>query len=77
MRIIALSRCLGYSTQEERSFDFHFKGIFYGRKIEKIRIEKEEYFFEEKVDYVLDLKLLGFKEGILLAKVRRSRKLWS
>ena len=77
MRIIALCRCLGYLKGEREFCDFHFKGVFYGRKIEKIRVKGREIFFEEGVDYILDLTFVEFLRGILLARVERWRKIWN
>ncbi len=77
MRIIALSRCLGHLKERQEFCDFHFKGIFYGRKVEKIRVKETRYVFEEKVDYILDLTFLEFQGNTLLAKLERWKKIWN
>lgn len=71
-----LSRCLGH-VEGGRAWDFHFKGVFRGERVERIRVGGAAGAgFEDRVDYVLDLEVTGSEGGVLRTSLRRHRRLW-
>ena len=74
MNIIAISRCLGSDFEIENHFNFHFRGFFMSEEIKMMSLLDTELCLVGE-DYVLQIKVLNCKSGILSGRTKRKKVL--
>ncbi len=70
---MVISRCLGKGSKLYR---FHFKGFLRGHRIVEIQLYGLDSFFVGE-DYLMSVKAIKVKDGVLYGKVITSTPLWS
>lgn len=72
--LIAISRCLKTRTE---SGEFSFKGFYAGEEIKKLELQLDpgQIPWKKGEDYILYIRVLSIKAGVLTGSVTRSRLL--
>ena len=77
MKIIAISFLLNSSIQNSKYvYEFHFKGVLAGIKINKIKIINElPFYFKNGENYFLFLKVISCHQGIIEANLLKFKEI--